>query len=94
MVTSKLALTCCKLVSHSCRVKLAASLLICSASLLQTKIAIWEIRSSLGGDDQGRSVSPYENASWNVPQEVANPASRSAPFANSQRVQINESVPY
>ncbi|GBN54803.1 hypothetical protein AVEN_18809-1 [Araneus ventricosus] len=43
MVTSKLALTCCKLVSHlhSCRVKLAASLQICSASLLQTKIAIW-----------------------------------------------------
>ncbi|GBM71553.1 hypothetical protein AVEN_41675-1 [Araneus ventricosus] len=42
MVTSKLALTCCKLVSHlhSCRVKLAASLQICSASLLQTKIAI------------------------------------------------------
>ncbi|GBN74363.1 hypothetical protein AVEN_50996-1 [Araneus ventricosus] len=44
MVTSKLVLTCCKLVSHlhSCRVKLAASLQICSASLLQTKIAIWE----------------------------------------------------
>ncbi|GBM57426.1 hypothetical protein AVEN_24202-1 [Araneus ventricosus] len=37
MVTSKLALTCCRLVSHlhSCRVKLAASLQICSASLLQ-----------------------------------------------------------
>ncbi|GBN64153.1 hypothetical protein AVEN_175035-1 [Araneus ventricosus] len=37
MVTSKLELTCCKLVSHlhSCRVKLAASLQICSASLLQ-----------------------------------------------------------
>ncbi|GBM21154.1 hypothetical protein AVEN_5466-1 [Araneus ventricosus] len=37
MVTSKLPLTCCKLVSHlhSCRVKFAASLQICSASLLQ-----------------------------------------------------------
>ncbi|GBM04023.1 hypothetical protein AVEN_99212-1 [Araneus ventricosus] len=45
MVTSKLALTCCKLVSHlhSCRAKLAASLQICSASLMQTKIAIWDI---------------------------------------------------
>ncbi|GBN73576.1 hypothetical protein AVEN_273997-1 [Araneus ventricosus] len=44
MVISKLALTCCKLVSHlhSCRVKLAASLQICSASLMQNKIAIWE----------------------------------------------------
>ncbi|GBL86341.1 hypothetical protein AVEN_261217-1 [Araneus ventricosus] len=44
MVTSKLASTCCKLVSHllSCRVKLAVSLQICSASLMQTKIAIWE----------------------------------------------------
>ncbi|GBL88892.1 hypothetical protein AVEN_158991-1 [Araneus ventricosus] len=43
MVTSKLALTCCKLVSHlhSCRVRLAASLQICSARLLQTKIGIW-----------------------------------------------------
>ncbi|GBM20243.1 hypothetical protein AVEN_216661-1 [Araneus ventricosus] len=43
MVTPKLALTCCKLVSHlhSCRVKFAVSLQICSASLLQTKIAIW-----------------------------------------------------
>ncbi|GBL98124.1 hypothetical protein AVEN_84616-1 [Araneus ventricosus] len=46
MVTSKLALTFCKLVPHlhSCRVKLAASLQICSASLLQTKIAIWVSR--------------------------------------------------
>ncbi|GBO26972.1 hypothetical protein AVEN_78629-1 [Araneus ventricosus] len=37
MVNSKLALTCCKLVSHlhSYRVKLAASLQICSAVLLQ-----------------------------------------------------------
>ncbi|GBO07886.1 hypothetical protein AVEN_228829-1 [Araneus ventricosus] len=44
MVTSKLALTCCKLVSHlhSCRVKLAESLQICGASLLQAKIAVWE----------------------------------------------------
>ncbi|GBO01885.1 hypothetical protein AVEN_20848-1 [Araneus ventricosus] len=43
MVTSNLALTCCKLVSHlhSCRVKLAGSLQICSESFLQTKIAIW-----------------------------------------------------
>ncbi|GBM65050.1 hypothetical protein AVEN_92783-1 [Araneus ventricosus] len=43
MVTSKLALTCCKLVSslHSCHVKFAVSLKICSASLLQTKIGIW-----------------------------------------------------
>ncbi|GBM95149.1 hypothetical protein AVEN_17583-1 [Araneus ventricosus] len=48
MVTSKLALTCCKLVSHlhSCRVKLAASLQVCSASLLQTKIAIWALTNS------------------------------------------------
>ncbi|GBM31427.1 hypothetical protein AVEN_98520-1 [Araneus ventricosus] len=44
MVTSRLALTCCKLVSHlhTCRDKFAESLQICSASLLQTKIAIWE----------------------------------------------------
>ncbi|GBM09443.1 hypothetical protein AVEN_141373-1 [Araneus ventricosus] len=36
MVTSKLPLTCCKLVHlHSCRVKFAVSLQICSASLLQ-----------------------------------------------------------
>ncbi|GBO18502.1 hypothetical protein AVEN_71206-1 [Araneus ventricosus] len=37
MVTSKLALTCCKLVSHlhSCRDKFVVSLQICSASLLQ-----------------------------------------------------------
>ncbi|GBO46394.1 hypothetical protein AVEN_198699-1 [Araneus ventricosus] len=46
MVTSSLALTCCKLVSHlhTCRDKFAESLQICSASLLQTKIAIWESR--------------------------------------------------
>ncbi|GBN73668.1 hypothetical protein AVEN_242237-1 [Araneus ventricosus] len=43
MVTSRLALTCCKLVSHlhTCRDKFAEGLQICSASLLQTKIAIW-----------------------------------------------------
>ncbi|GBM19088.1 hypothetical protein AVEN_236913-1 [Araneus ventricosus] len=43
MVTLRLALTCCKLVSHlhTCRDKFAESLQICSASLLQTKIAIW-----------------------------------------------------
>ncbi|GBM70791.1 hypothetical protein AVEN_127338-1 [Araneus ventricosus] len=37
MVTSRLALTCCKLVSHlhTCRDKFAESLQICSASLLQ-----------------------------------------------------------
>ncbi|GBM68351.1 hypothetical protein AVEN_20705-1 [Araneus ventricosus] len=45
MVSSKLALTCCKLVSnlHSCHVKFVASLRICRATLLQTKIAIWVI---------------------------------------------------
>ncbi|GBM34643.1 hypothetical protein AVEN_122038-1 [Araneus ventricosus] len=44
MVTSRLALTCCKLVSHlhTCRDEFAESLQTCSASLLQTKIAIWE----------------------------------------------------
>ncbi|GBL88016.1 hypothetical protein AVEN_246020-1 [Araneus ventricosus] len=44
MVTSRLALTCCKLVSHlhTCRDKFAESLQICSANLLQTEIAIWE----------------------------------------------------
>ncbi|GBM93610.1 hypothetical protein AVEN_202560-1 [Araneus ventricosus] len=44
MVTSRLALTCCKLVSHlhTCRDKFAESLQTCSASLLQTKIAIWD----------------------------------------------------
>ncbi|GBN31726.1 hypothetical protein AVEN_139544-1 [Araneus ventricosus] len=43
MVTSRLALTCCKLVSHlhTCRDKFAESLQICSANFLQTKIAIW-----------------------------------------------------
>ncbi|GBM08575.1 hypothetical protein AVEN_149162-1 [Araneus ventricosus] len=37
MVTSRLALTCCKLVSHlhTCRDKFAESLQTCSASLLQ-----------------------------------------------------------
>ncbi|GBO18605.1 hypothetical protein AVEN_227967-1 [Araneus ventricosus] len=37
MVTSRLALTCCKLVSHlhTCRDKFTESLQICSASLLQ-----------------------------------------------------------
>ncbi|GBN88742.1 hypothetical protein AVEN_29496-1 [Araneus ventricosus] len=49
MATSRLALTCCKLVSHlhTCRDKFAESLQICSASLLQTKIAIWEILHTL-----------------------------------------------
>ncbi|GBN06220.1 hypothetical protein AVEN_160956-1 [Araneus ventricosus] len=49
MVTSKLALTFCKLVSHlhSCRVKLGASLQILGASLLQTKIAIWALIATL-----------------------------------------------
>ncbi|GBM34665.1 hypothetical protein AVEN_122059-1 [Araneus ventricosus] len=41
MVTSRLALTCCKIVSPLSRDKFAESLQICSASLLQTKIAIW-----------------------------------------------------
>ncbi|GBM02196.1 hypothetical protein AVEN_190612-1 [Araneus ventricosus] len=45
MVTSGLALTCRKLASHlhTCRDKFAESLQICSASLLQTKIAIWAV---------------------------------------------------
>ncbi|GBO30819.1 hypothetical protein AVEN_178107-1 [Araneus ventricosus] len=45
MVTSRLVLTCCKLVSHlhTCRDKFAESLQICSASLLQTKIALWDV---------------------------------------------------
>ncbi|GBN19645.1 hypothetical protein AVEN_20120-1 [Araneus ventricosus] len=44
MVTSRLSLTCCKLVSHlhTCRAKFAESLQCKSAAnLLQTKIAIW-----------------------------------------------------
>ncbi|GBO27445.1 hypothetical protein AVEN_221416-1 [Araneus ventricosus] len=62
MVTSKLALTCCKLVSHlhSCRVKFAVSLQICSASLLQTKIAIWVSASVIlnRNHDAAESVNP------------------------------------
>ncbi|GBM61120.1 hypothetical protein AVEN_152261-1 [Araneus ventricosus] len=48
MVTSKLALTCFKLVAslHSCHVKPVSSMYSCHvkfvASLLQTKIAIWD----------------------------------------------------
>ncbi|GBL75222.1 hypothetical protein AVEN_194457-1 [Araneus ventricosus] len=63
VVTSKLALTCCKLVSHlhSCRVNLAASLQICSASLLQTKIAIWG-HPRPPRDSFSDSYSPYSRA--------------------------------
>ncbi|GBN10263.1 hypothetical protein AVEN_153175-1 [Araneus ventricosus] len=77
MVTSKLALTCCKLVSHlhSCRDKFAVSLQICSASLLQTKIAIWEgaehLRSSttatiskISDDSKFTSRIPVYSASY------------------------------
>ncbi|GBL93814.1 hypothetical protein AVEN_153590-1 [Araneus ventricosus] len=68
VVTSKLALTCCKLVSHlhSCRVDLAAS----SASFLQTKIAIWVkafLRKPCGnGFRNGLSGNAFVDSLWKV----------------------------
>ncbi|GBO46246.1 hypothetical protein AVEN_183478-1 [Araneus ventricosus] len=58
VVTSKLALTCCKLVSHlySCRVNLAVT-------LLQTKIAIWavlfDLKRELLGFSATKAIIPY-----------------------------------
>ncbi|GBM05031.1 hypothetical protein AVEN_135212-1 [Araneus ventricosus] len=57
MVTSRLALTCCKLVPHlhTCRDKFAVGLQTCSASLLQTKIAIWVTLSFIDCDCKRQS---------------------------------------
>ncbi|GBM44592.1 hypothetical protein AVEN_221834-1 [Araneus ventricosus] len=52
MVTSKFALTCCSLVMNfrSCRAELAADLhRKTAATLLQIKIAIWDLASLLSG---------------------------------------------
>ncbi|GBN89862.1 hypothetical protein AVEN_24337-1 [Araneus ventricosus] len=50
MVTSRLALTCCKLVSHlhTCRDKFAESLQTCSANLLQKNCYLGQCLGSKG----------------------------------------------
>ncbi|GBN85414.1 hypothetical protein AVEN_205200-1 [Araneus ventricosus] len=68
MVTSRLALTCCKLVSHlhTCRDKFADLQCKSAANLLQTKIAIW-----VGASDQLTGPASQPLADWTSCSELS-----------------------